>query len=92
MSNEKQNTPARQSRPEAIRVRRLTFSKGMDIPGSSMPNQLTAKDGQKNASRYHIEYQPWCRHHRVQWFEAGKDEPTTARMVHESKVDSCEPW
>jgi hypothetical protein len=91
MSNEKQQ-PARQSRPEAIRVRRLTFTRAMDMPGMSMPNQVTAKDGAKNATRFEIEYQPWVRHHRVAWFEPGKDEPTAVRMIHESKVDSWEPW
>lgn len=91
MSNEKQQ-PARQSRPEAIRVRRLTFTRAMDMPGASMPNQLTAKEAPNNQTRYVIEYQPWIRHHLVQWFEAGKDAPTSVRMVHESKVDSWEPW
>ncbi len=83
--------PKQPGRPEPVRVRQLTFVIAMNIPGSSMPRQLTgAVEDVTNRSRYVITYEPWARHHRIEWFEANKDKPSRTLNVHESRVESWE--
>lgn len=84
--------PQQPARPEAVRVRRLRFTSPIDMPGSSMPTSITAKSEPLGTTRYAITFEPWHRHHRIEWFEPGKTEASGVRMVHESRVDSWEPW
>lgn len=91
MNDPKQNTAPKPSRPEAVRVRMLKFSDPVDIPGATMPTSVKATYDATNTPHHEIQYEPWHRHHRVSWFEAGKDEPSRIVMVPEARVMAWEP-
>lgn len=78
------------SRPEAVKVRTIKFVAPTDIPGAPLPSGITAKDV-SNETHYEIEWQPWTRHHRIVWFEAGKKDPSRILMIHESRIAIWEP-
>ncbi len=93
MSNDKQPAPQKQpGRPEATRVKRITFITAMNIPGAQMPRTLAgALEGDAtNRARYIITFEPWMRHHRIEWYEPNKTIPSQVLNVHETRVESWE--
>ena len=93
MSNDNKPAPQPQKRPdvERIPVRVLAFGhhNPTEIPGASGQTTITAQ-GEKNKTRYEIDFIPAWRHFRVAYIRVDSDVPQV-RFVHESKVSSWEP-
>lgn len=72
-------------------VRVLRLREKMPLPIGGMTDVLLGDEKHENRPRYHIEYIPSMRHHRVAYFMASAKEPTTVVMIHEASVQSWEP-
>lgn len=71
------------TRPDPIPVKYLRFNIPMDAPGLQVASSCTAGE------RFVIEYQPWLRHHRIEY--RPQTGPVKVAFVPEAHVKSWEP-
>jgi hypothetical protein len=92
--------PAPLERAPAIPVAKMRFTGPIDLQGgndASFGIQAKArsdffdeKEKRKGGSGFVIEYQPWMRHFRVDYYDVTSTEPKV-RYVHESQVKCWDP-
>lgn len=83
------DAPSPNQTREPLAVRLVRFREPMDAPGLSVASSCTASD-QSNRKRHSIQYLPWMRHFRIEFFPGGEG-ATQVAYIHEAHIKSWEP-